>query len=250
MNTDKRKLSNTGEILYRFSKNKVSLIGVAILVILLFTIIFAEQISPYQYGIKNNVAERLQGPSAKHWFGTDGYGRDIFTRVIHGAKYTMVIALTATISAQIIGAILGALAAFYTKWVDSILMRILDVFQAIMPSVASFSPHPDGSKRQSQIVHHDQEVSQLDFLTLHPITHRFATQVHVRARLQQQQRTPLHFHRRHRPITPDFKNSIGRPRKGVQHFKSDIMSCVLVFGTNIPQSHDKILHLLFPLHLG
>ena len=131
MRKEKKKLSNTGEILYRFSKNKVSLIGVAILAVLLLTIIFAEQISPYQYGIKNNVAERLQGPSAKHLFGTDGYGRDIFTRVIHGAKYTMIIALTATITAQVIGAVLGALAAFYTKWVDGLLMRILDVFQAI-----------------------------------------------------------------------------------------------------------------------
>ena len=131
MKKEKKRMSNFQDVLYRFSKNKVSLIGVAILVVLLLVIIFAEQISPYQYGIKNNVSERLQGPSAKHWFGTDGYGRDIFTRVIHGAKFTMIIALPATLFAQAFGAILGALAAFYTKYVDGILMRILDVFQAI-----------------------------------------------------------------------------------------------------------------------
>ena len=66
MKKEKKRMSNFQDVLYRFSKNKVSLIGVAILVVLLLVIIFAEQISPYQYGIKNNVSERLQGPSAKH----------------------------------------------------------------------------------------------------------------------------------------------------------------------------------------
>ena len=118
------------EIVYRFCKNKVTLIGVVIIVLLVIVIIFAEQISPYDRGIKNNFRERLQGPSWSHPFGTDGYGRDIMTRVIHGAKYTMMIAFLSSINAQIIGALIGAIASFYPR-IDNILMRILDIFQAI-----------------------------------------------------------------------------------------------------------------------
>lgn len=119
------------ETVYRFCRNKISLLGLMIVVGIIVVILFGEAISPYEYGVKQDIKNRLQGPSALHWFGTDGYGRDIFSRVIHGTKYTMVIAIPATLCAQIIGAILGACAAFYNRWLDDILMRILDVFQAI-----------------------------------------------------------------------------------------------------------------------
>lgn len=119
------------ETVYRFCRNKVSLIGLVIVIGFILIILFGEQISPYQLGVKQDIPNRLQGPSAAHWFGTDGYGRDIFTRVVHGTKYTMMIAVPAVFLAQIIGAVLGALAAFYSKWLDDVLMRILDVFQAI-----------------------------------------------------------------------------------------------------------------------
>ena len=119
------------ETFYRFCRNKISLFGLMIVIAIILVIIFGEFISPYEYGVKQDIPHRLQGPSPEHWFGTDGYGRDIFSRVIHGTKYTMVIAVPATLCAQLIGAMLGACAAFYSRWVDDILMRILDVFQAI-----------------------------------------------------------------------------------------------------------------------
>ena len=121
-------MNRTQETIYRFCKNKVALIGLAIVLVLIVCMIFAEQISPYTNGVDNNYKIRLQGPSAEHIFGTDGYGRDIFTRVIHGAKYTMLIAVASSILAQVIGSIIGVLAAFYPK-LDNILMRILDVFR-------------------------------------------------------------------------------------------------------------------------
>ena len=123
-------MTRSQEIVYRFRKNKVTLIGVFIIVLLIIVIVFAETISPYNRGIKNNYKERLQGPSLNHPFGTDGYGRDIMTRVIHGAKYTMLIAFLSSILAQVVGSLIGAIASFYPK-IDNILMRILDVFQAI-----------------------------------------------------------------------------------------------------------------------
>ena len=118
------------EIIVRFCKNKIALLGVLIAILLILVIIFAEAIAPYEAGIKNNYQHRLEGPSAEHIFGTDGYGRDIFTRVVHGAKYTLCIAAVSSLLAQVIGAIIGAIASYYPK-VDSVLMRILDVFQAI-----------------------------------------------------------------------------------------------------------------------
>jgi peptide/nickel transport system permease protein len=119
------------ETLYRFCQNKVSLIGLAIMIGILLVIIFGEIISPYALGVKQNIPIRLQGPSLEHWCGTDGYGRDVVTRVLHGTKYTMLIAFPATFFAQGIGTRLGACAAFYSKWFDDVLMRVLDVFQAI-----------------------------------------------------------------------------------------------------------------------
>ena len=118
------------EIVYRFCKNKIALIGVVIALLLIVAIIFAEAIAPYENGIKNDYKHRLEGPSAEHPFGTDGYGRDIFTRVIHGAKYTLSIAVASSLIAQVLGAAIGAIASYYPKF-DNILMRILDVFQAI-----------------------------------------------------------------------------------------------------------------------
>ncbi len=124
-------MSPLQETVYRFCQNKVSLLGLAIVILLILVMIFGEYISPYEAGVKQNIRMRLQGPSAAHWFGTDAYGRDIFTRVIHGTKYTMMISFPAVFFAELIGIILGACAAFYSKWFDNLLMRALDVFQAI-----------------------------------------------------------------------------------------------------------------------
>ena len=108
MRTHKKSMSPLQETLYRFCRNKVSLIGLVIVIGIFLVVVFGEQISPYAYGIKQDIANRLQGPSSEHWFGTDGYGRDIFTRVIHGTKYTMMIAIPAVFLAQAFGIILGA----------------------------------------------------------------------------------------------------------------------------------------------
>ncbi|MBQ6012948.1 MAG: ABC transporter permease [Firmicutes bacterium] len=126
-----KKMTPLRETVYRFAKNKISLIGLAIVILIIFVIIFGEQISPYAKGVDQDIMNRLQGASREHLMGTDGYGRDIFTRVIHGTKYTMLIAFPSVFGAQIIGSILGALAAFYSRWLDDVLMRILDIFQAI-----------------------------------------------------------------------------------------------------------------------
>ncbi len=119
------------ETWFRLKKNKSAVFGLCIIILLILVILFAEVISPYERAIDQNIRNRLQPPSAEHLLGTDGYGRDVFTRVIHGARNTMSIAFTAAFITLIIGAPLGAYAAYYGGRFDAVLMRICDVFSSI-----------------------------------------------------------------------------------------------------------------------
>ena len=125
------KKSPLQETVYRFCQNRVSLIGLVILIALILMMVLAPVIADPDLATKQNIPNRLKGPSAEHIFGTDGYGRDIFARVVHGAKYTMFISFSSVLLADIVGVILGACAALYSTWFDEVLMRVLDVFQAI-----------------------------------------------------------------------------------------------------------------------
>ena len=76
------------------------------------------------------LAERLRPPSAEHWFGTDQLGRDIFSRVLHGARYTLLIVLLAAISVAPLGILVGLCAGYFGGIVEAVLMRITDIFMA------------------------------------------------------------------------------------------------------------------------
>ncbi len=115
----------------RFKKNKTALIGLALFCVLLFVIIFANFIAPADAVYYQDYGAMMQRPNSEHWFGTDNYGRDIFARVVHGAKYSLSIALAVTIAATTLGVIVGTLAAYCGGWVDSVLMRVMDVFTSI-----------------------------------------------------------------------------------------------------------------------
>jgi len=76
-------------------------------------------------------ADKMQGPSPAHWFGTDQIGRDLFTRVVHGSALTLQAAVIAVAIGLIVGSLLGLLAGFVGTWVDDVIMRIADVLLAI-----------------------------------------------------------------------------------------------------------------------
>src|SRR5438128_855569 len=78
-----------------------------------------------------NFAQTLEGPSLHHWFGTDNLGRDEFSRVIYGGRISLMIGLSVALSSGIIGTVTGAVAGYYGRWVDQILMRFTDLFLAI-----------------------------------------------------------------------------------------------------------------------
>lgn len=130
-NKFKRK-SQINAIWRRMKKNKAAMIGLIIISIFAILAIFAELIAGYdEMAIAQNAAIRLQPPSFKHWCGTDAFGRDIFARIIHGARVSLTIGLVSTITSVMIGGLFGATAAYYGGKIDNIIMRTLDVITCI-----------------------------------------------------------------------------------------------------------------------
>ena len=117
----------------RMSRNTNAMIGLAIFVVLVLSIIIVPMVSPYDYS-KMDVTALHQGPSAAHWFGTDDLGRDIFTRVFSGGRYSLSISIAAVAFSTVIGLFLGATAGYFGGTYDTLVMRSLDIIQAI-PSI-------------------------------------------------------------------------------------------------------------------
>lgn len=108
-------------------RNPLAVIGGIIILTLIFAAAFAPWIAP-ESPLGQNLEARLLPPSADHWMGTDELGRDIFSRVVYGARITLVIvALVALISAPL-GLIIGAVAGYFGGWTDKVLMGLTDVF--------------------------------------------------------------------------------------------------------------------------
>ena len=84
-------------------------------------------------------ADRLQWPSVAHWFGTDEFGRDVFARVVHGARYSLFIGMATSLMALVAGAILGASAGYFGGMVDNVICRIIDVFMCVPPILLSLA---------------------------------------------------------------------------------------------------------------
>ena len=114
----------------RFKRNPTALLGLVVVCILILVAIFAPLIAPYDYKAQDYGA-MMQAPSSAHFFGTDQFGRDIFSRVIYGTRYSLIIALFCTIAALFSGGLLGIIAGYFGGTVDTIIMRIMDIFQSI-----------------------------------------------------------------------------------------------------------------------
>ena len=128
----KGKNSLNHQIIRRFFRNKAALLGLIYMVVLLFAAVFADKLFDYDtIVIRNNISERLIPPCAAHWFGTDDLGRDIFARVVHGARLSLTISFSAVALALVVGGIIGLFAAYYGGFVDELLMRLTDIFIAV-----------------------------------------------------------------------------------------------------------------------
>lgn len=110
----------------KFMKRKTAVLGLIIIILLVIIAIIGPYIAPYQYDAYD-YANVLQGPSAEHLFGTDHYGRDIFSRMLVGARLTLGVSLSAVIVGAALGTILGLLAGYYGGIVETLVMRGSDV---------------------------------------------------------------------------------------------------------------------------
>lgn len=114
----------------RFKRNPTALIGLGVVCFLILVAVFAPLIAPYDFQTQD-YSIMMQKPGAAHLFGTDQFGRDIFSRIIYGTRYSLVIALFCTIAAFFTGGLLGIIAGYFGGRVDTIIMRIMDIFQSI-----------------------------------------------------------------------------------------------------------------------
>lgn len=114
----------------KFFKNKLAVAGSVILLVIIFSAIFAPVIAPYAPE-HQDLLKRLQPPSAEHFMGTDKFRSDIFSRVLYGARVSLLVGFVSVVGAITIGTVVGAVAGYFKGFVDSLLMRFVDVVLSI-----------------------------------------------------------------------------------------------------------------------
>ncbi|MEW9670964.1 oligopeptide ABC transporter permease [Ammoniphilus sp. 3BR4] len=120
-------------ILRKFFKNRLAVLGGITLLLIILAALCAPFLTPY-HPAEQNLLQRLQPPSWSHLLGTDEYGRDILTRLLYGARVSLLVGLSSVSGAIFIGTLIGALAGYYGGWMDNVLMRIVDLFNSF-PSI-------------------------------------------------------------------------------------------------------------------
>ena len=117
-------------VLLRFLRhNPLVVIGAVIFLAWVFISIFAAAIAPYD-PLQQNIVDRLQAPSAQHWFGTDQLGRDVYSRVLYGGRLSIPAGILVIVVAGVLGTLLGGLAGFIGGWFDEGTMRLTEIFMA------------------------------------------------------------------------------------------------------------------------
>lgn len=127
------RMENWGRAFYRFRQSWLSVIGLAIVVALLVTALFAPYIVPHPEHAQGvtNTAFRFQPPSSEAWFGTNEMGQDIFSLVLIGSQVSLFSGLAVVFIAIAVGATVGAIAGYFGGWLDEVLMRITDLLLTI-----------------------------------------------------------------------------------------------------------------------
>ncbi len=125
-----KKKSHFRMVLRQLKKNRAAMIGLAIFLVEVAIAVFAPALMPYGYTDADYTALH-QPPTARHLLGTDDMGRDILSRLMYGARYSLVMGLTSTAGAMFLGICVGSIAGYFGGQVDNIIMRILDIIQSI-----------------------------------------------------------------------------------------------------------------------
>ena len=119
-------------LLRRFLKDRAGVAGLAAMLLMLTCAVAAPLVAPW-HPYEMIRGSELQGPSLRHLFGTDRFGRDVLSRVIYGGRMSLAVGLTSVLSGCILGTAIGLLAGMYGGWVDMLLMRIIDTLMAFPP---------------------------------------------------------------------------------------------------------------------
>ncbi|NMB02440.1 MAG: ABC transporter permease [Firmicutes bacterium] len=114
----------------RFRRNKLALVGGIVVLLIILAAVFAPYVATHSYS-RQNLRARLSAPSSEHLLGTDGYGRDVFSRVVWGARVSLQIGFGAAGLAVLIGVFLGSIAGYYGGFIDSVIMRFVDIMMCI-----------------------------------------------------------------------------------------------------------------------
>jgi peptide/nickel transport system permease protein len=123
-----RSRSATG-LMRRAARRPLPVLGSVLLIVLILSALFAPWLTPYD-PFEMNVVDRLLPPNETYWFGTDAYGRDIFTRTLYGGRVSLVIGAAVAVAATVVGLLIGVVAGYF-RTADAILMRVMDGLMAI-----------------------------------------------------------------------------------------------------------------------
>lgn len=119
--------------LRRFWKHRLAVLSLVFLVFASLMATFAPLAATHSYDAQS-IEEKLETPSAKHWMGTDSLGRDLYSRIVYGARMSLSVGVLTALLALTVGTIVGAIAGYKGGWVDHLLMRTVDLFY-IFPSL-------------------------------------------------------------------------------------------------------------------
>ena len=129
--TATKKRSQLSMIWHQLLKNKLAICGLIIIGSMILASILIGFVVDYDTIIVHDIANRYQAPSAAHWFGTDGFGRDLFLRLVYGARISLFIGIVSVLGGMVAGGAIGSISGFYGGKIDMIVMRFMDVLMAI-----------------------------------------------------------------------------------------------------------------------
>lgn len=125
-----KKESQFKQVLKRLAQNRFAMTGLVILILIILSSILAPILTPYNPE-EFNATVSFQGSSLAHPLGCDKFGRDMLTRLLYGGRYSLVLGFLAAAASAVVGLVLGTISGYFGGWVDNLVMRFLDILQAI-----------------------------------------------------------------------------------------------------------------------
>ncbi len=116
--------------LKRFFSHPLNIVSGTIIALMLLMAMTAPVLAPFPYDLVAT-DEQWQGPSVKHWLGTDQYGRDVLSRIIYGSQISLLVGIVTVVAAMLVGVTLGSVAGYFGGKIDELVMRVVEIFMAI-----------------------------------------------------------------------------------------------------------------------